>query len=209
MRIAKTKRIFVLMLGLLSARLSFAQSTADPDVDYGPLGKGTFEVSFQQAPSGDVVLELSTDLAPVVGIVAGTDGRNLVAVISGDAQGRARHVLAGVEAETKLEIGGSTLAGQRPQVVLPSDLHGVKKVRLTLIGQDGKKYPLVFQGSDLQGAKITTSFSGLAGNCHEVSLTCSNGCKKSETCCSLLVCVGCTKCEILCGQSCLPASPAE
>lgn len=210
MRANRRCAAFLLLLLAASTPL-WARSPADDDsqVDYGPLGKGQVQVSFLQAPTGAVVLEMSTDLEAVAGLVAATADRNLVAIVSGDAQGSARRALAGLAAEAKLEIGGASLAGQRPQVVLPSSLAGEKEIRLTLISRAGKSYPMLFQAADFAGLRLTVSFNGLGGNCRDITLNCSNGCQKTVNCCSILSCSSCTPCEILCGQSCLPIKPAD
>jgi hypothetical protein len=206
------KRCSVLLLSLLltaSTPLLASPPGDDSQVDYGPLGKGQVQVSFLQAPTGAVVLEMSTDLEAVAGMVAATADRNLVAIVSGESRGSARRALAGLEAEAKLEIGGASLAGQRPQVVLPSSLAGETEIRLTLISQEGKSYPMVFQAADFAGLRLTVSFNGLGGNCRDITLMCSNGCQKTVNCCSILSCSSCTPCEIIRGQGCLPIKPAE
>lgn len=194
-----------LAAGLASAE---DQEALDSAVDYGPLGRGKVQVSFLKAASGAVVLDLSTDLEQVAGVLVTADGRNLVAITSGDAAGRARRQLAGLEAEMKLEIGGANLAGERPQVVLPADLKGTREVRLTLFAQDGTRYPLAIQANDFVGLTVAAAFNGLSGNCKDVTIECSSGCKKTVNCCSMLICATCTPCDVLCGQSCLPVTPS-
>ena len=81
-------------------------------------------------------------------------------------------------------------------------------MRLTLFGQDGGSYPLVISASDLVGTTVKATFSGLTGNCKDVTVTCANGCKKTVNCCSIMLCATCTPCDILCGQLCLPATPS-
>jgi predicted secreted protein len=198
----------MLLAGGLAMASAEDQEALDSAVDYGPLGRGRVQVSFLKAASGAVVLDLSTDLEQVAGVLVTADGRNLVAITSGDAQGRARRQLAGLEAEMKLEIGGSSLAGERPQAVLPADLKGAREVRLTLFAQDGTRYPLAIQANDFVGLTVAAAFTGLSGNCKDVTIECSNGCKKTVNCCSMLICATCTPCDVLCGQSCLPATPA-
>jgi hypothetical protein len=200
--------IFLLSPFASGAARAQGSSPSFSGVDYGPLGQGTVHISFLRGKRGDVV-ELGTSLDSVVGIVLTVPStqRNLVALVSHRAEGAAKAYLSGLQVDATLMIDAPSLAGQRPQVLLQSSLAAVHQIEIMLVGQDGQRYPLVFDSQDFAGQTIDTAFSGAAGECHEITLSCSNGCNTTVNCCSVVSCSTCSPCGIVCGSTCLQAAP--
>lgn len=98
-----------------------------------------------------------------------------------------------------LTLGRPELVGLEPEVVLPQPFDPVH-LRLVFAKRDGSFAVAEITGT--VGVWEALSLKWGETSCPTVTLTCTNGCHVTATCCSPRFCANCLNCDITCGQSC-------